>query len=217
MTFRAKTNAIFGPSYAPTTKMQRFVLFSKRLAVLESKTELSNIPFSDRFCVVERWIVRASKSPQPSLLDTDEDSKENTKQRNADHRVQTSYGCKISASCQVIFLKPCGGALEGQIRAKAHSTLLEVATGWCCMAREALRLAEAAKLTRLGHCPSEEHGSSPLSKKRSLPPSGRASTPPAQRQPLDEPWELEAVEVEHSDNGGVTKRASVGSIWHRWK
>lgn len=122
LTFRAKTNSFLGPPYATTTKTQRILIISKKLAVLESKTTLADIPFCDRFYVMERWIIAAAKN---------------------DGR----YTCIISAHGQVFFTKSC--PFEHQIRTNSKSTVKDVATAWGDMAQEALKLTEKAKRERL--------------------------------------------------------------------
>ena len=124
ITFKAKTNSYFGPSYASTTKTQRILVISKRLAVLECKTVLGDIPFCDRFFVMERWVIHADKE---------------------DHH----YVSRLSGSCEVIFNSHC--PFEQQIKTKSVATLTDVLNAWCKMAQEALKLAEEAKLDRLRH------------------------------------------------------------------
>jgi VAD1 Analog of StAR-related lipid transfer domain len=194
VTFKAKTNAIFGPTYAPTTKTQRFVLLSKKWAVLESRTELSDIPFADRFFVLERWIVHAAKT---TSLDDDRPGMDDPLSPLSGGPNPPSYVCRISVSAQVVFKKPCG-ALEGQIRSKAYSTLLDVGTAWCCMAREALNLAELAKSNRLLR-QHPEH-------------SAREAASVAQGRngnvPVDEVIVDESVEVEHNVGKQLALRRS---------
>ena len=122
LSFKAKTNSLFGPPYATTVKTQRILIVDKRLAILESMTNLSDIPFSDRFFVMERWIVTAEK-------------------------VNGRYVAHVSASCEVIFHQSC--PFEYQIKSKSTSTIADIVKSWCSMATEALKLAERAKLNRL--------------------------------------------------------------------
>jgi hypothetical protein len=121
ISFKAKTNSFFGPPYATTKKRQRMLIVSKRLAVLESKTSLEDIPFCDRFFVMERWVVEADKDEL--------------------------YTAHLSTSMQTIFTNSC--PFESQIRSKSGSTIWEVGHTWCKMAQQALLLAEQAKLDRL--------------------------------------------------------------------
>lgn len=121
LSFKAKTNSFFGPPYASTTKTQRILILSKRLAVLESKTTLGDIPFSDRFFVMERWIIEATKDGE-------------------------LYTARASVSCQVFFTDSC--PFETQIRTKSTAALHDVTGAWCAMAQEALKLTEATKLDR---------------------------------------------------------------------
>ena len=124
LTFHAKTNAMFGPPYAKTTKIQKFLLVNRRLAILESKTTLSGIPFCDRFYVGERWIFEAEKVQN-------------------DH-----YITHVHVDCEVFFHHgSC--PFEQQIKSKSISTINDVVSSWCTMAVEALKLTERAKLDRL--------------------------------------------------------------------
>jgi VAD1 Analog of StAR-related lipid transfer domain len=122
MTFQAKTNSFLGPPFASTRKSQIFLLVHRRLAILESKTVLSGIPFADRFFVGERWIFTAEK-------------------------VEQLYVTTVQVSCQVFFNGPC--PFEQPIQSKSVSTIKDVVTSWYTMAREALKLTEMAKNDRL--------------------------------------------------------------------
>lgn len=124
VTFKAKTNSFFGPTFASTTKVQRVLTLSKKLSIIESMTSLADIPFSDRFSVMERWVIKADK-------------------------VDDCYSSYGSSWCEVFFTKPC--PFEVQIRTKSAATVHDVAVGWCAMAQEALKLAEQAKIDRLRH------------------------------------------------------------------
>lgn len=124
ITFHAKTNAMFGPPYAKTTKIQKFLLVNRRLAILENKTTLSGIPFSDRFYVGERWIFEAEKV-------------------HNEH-----YITHVHVECEVFFHQG-GCPFEQQIKSKSISTINDVVSSWCIMAVEALKLTEMAKLDRL--------------------------------------------------------------------
>jgi hypothetical protein len=97
---------------------------NKRLSVLESRTDLADIPFADRFFVLERWVVRASKH-------------------------NDRYVANVTVSCQVVFTQNC--PLEQQIRSKSVSAIADIVTAWCQMATEALEVTEQNKLQRLQH------------------------------------------------------------------
>jgi VAD1 Analog of StAR-related lipid transfer domain len=129
MTFQAKTNSFLGPPYASTRKSQIFLLVHRRLAILESKTVLSGIPFADRFFVGERWIFTAEK-------------------------VQQRYVTTVHVSCQVFFNGPC--PFEQPIQSKSVSTIRDVVTSWYTMAREALKLTEMAKIDRMHRTEDED-------------------------------------------------------------
>jgi hypothetical protein len=145
ISFKAKTNSLLGPPYASTKKTQRYLVLSKRLAVLDSLTTFADIPFHDRFCVMERWVIRAEKEDleTPPVNDHEED----VSQPHPYHQQQHRYTCSVKASCDVVFLQSC--PFEYQIRRQASSTLVEVSQAWCSMAQEALQLAEQAKSDRL--------------------------------------------------------------------
>eukprot|EP00977_Amphora_coffeiformis_P009436 scaffold2181_cov153-Amphora_coffeaeformis.AAC.2 len=95
------------------------------MAVLEMKTTLADIPFCDRFYVLERWILTAAKD------------------------AYGVYHLKISSRASVILTKSCPFAT--QIQTKSRSSLTDVGRAWCHMAKQALQLAEQAKLDRLHH------------------------------------------------------------------
>lgn len=125
VTFRAKTNssAFLGPPYATTAKTQRFFMLSKRLAVFEHRTELSDIPFSNTFCVLERWVLKATKDKTGR------------------------YSTFVSVQADVVFTSSC--PFESMIRKKSQQTVSDVVHAWCIMAKEALVLTEKAKQARL--------------------------------------------------------------------
>jgi hypothetical protein len=124
LTFKTMTKSFFGPPFAIATKRQVVVRRSKRCVVIESMTTLSQIPFCDRFHVVERWTIQSEKKGQPS--------------RHVAH---------LQVNAQVVFTAKC--PFENQIRSKSAATLSEVCKAWCAMAQEALLLTERAKRERL--------------------------------------------------------------------
>ena len=124
--FKAKTNNSFlGPPYATTTKRQRCLILNKKMAVLEMKTTLADIPFCDRFYVLERWLLTAEK-----------DSK-------------GIYHLQITSTTSIIFNKSC--PFESQIRSKSKNSLSDVGKAWYVMASKALEMAKQARLDRLHH------------------------------------------------------------------
>lgn len=126
--FKTLTKSYFGPAYAKARKVQRVTKFSTRLVIIECKTELFNIPYSDRFFVLERWVIESTKhdkSVNPAML----------------------YNTKISVSVQVFMLKDCN--FEKQIRSKTLSTVTGLVTTWCEKATKALDLTLKKKLERM--------------------------------------------------------------------
>lgn len=129
LTFKAKTNNFIGPLYACTRKTQHILLSHKKLVVMESRTDLSEIPFCDRFYVLERWIISADK-------------------------VNGKYVSTLSATSEVVFTKSCQFA--SQIKSKSASTIQDLVKCWCTMAKEALKLTEQSKKERLQQQEEEE-------------------------------------------------------------
>lgn len=131
--FRAKTNNsnLLGPAFATTTKVQRLLLISKRFAVIEMKTTLRDIPFADRFFVLERWVLKAEKD---------------------DHGLYTIF---LSVSTGVVFTGTC--PFESPIRTRSAAAVSDVINAWCAMASEVLKLTEETKKSRLDHR-GDQHG-----------------------------------------------------------
>lgn len=132
-TFKTLTKSYFGPAYASARKTQRVTKFSTRLVIMENKTELFDIPFADRFFVMERWIVEAIKH--------------NDKFTTSTTTTQMKYTTRLSVSVQVFMLKPCNW--EKQIRSKTLSTMTEIVTSWSEKATQALDLTLRRKLERM--------------------------------------------------------------------
>jgi hypothetical protein len=131
-TFKTLTKSYFGPAYASARKIQRVSKFSTRLVILENKTELFDIPFSDRFFVLERWIIESTKHDanfHPS------------------HDTAMKYTTRLSVSVQVFMRKPCNW--EKQIRSKTLSTMTDLVTTWSEKATQALDLTLRRKLERM--------------------------------------------------------------------
>lgn len=133
-TFKTLTKSYFGPTYASAKKTQRVTKFSTRLVIIESKTELFNIPFSDRFFVVERWVIEAQKHDLPSTMSSSE--KNST----------PIYTTNLSVFVEVFMLKSCNW--ERQIREKTLSTLTGLLEEWTTKATRALDLATRKKMAR---------------------------------------------------------------------
>lgn len=125
-TFKTLTNSYFGPAYANAKKTQRVCKFSTRLVIIESKTELSAIPYSDRFYVVERWVVEAVKHDPSSPM---------------------IYTSTLSVSVEVIVLRDC--TWERQIKSKTISTMTSMIVKWVESATKALDLTIQRKLERM--------------------------------------------------------------------
>ncbi len=132
LSFKTLTKSYFGPAYATAKKTQRVTKFSTRLVIIESKTELFNIPFCDRFFVVERWVVEAHKHDRPSSMTTGSSV--------------PIYTSKLSVDVEVFMLKSCN--FERQIREKTLSTVTTLLEEWTTKATHALDLATRKKMER---------------------------------------------------------------------
>ena len=132
LNFKVKNISPFGPPYVPATKVQRALVASKRLMILESKNSVSGVPLSDRFFVLERWVVTAERN-------------------------QDLYYLRVSIHSETFFLQKC--PFESQIVAKSESSFKEIANHWYGMAQEALKLTEMTRLSRI-HGQLNEEGSS---------------------------------------------------------
>ncbi|KAL7472174.1 hypothetical protein ACHAXS_013617 [Conticribra weissflogii] len=146
LTFNTLTKSYFGPAYARATKTQRLVQLSDRLLVIENQTSLADIPYADRFRVVERWIVEAVRND-----DADDDDRNNHRHRNRNRNCNpydtARYATALSVHAEVVMLKSC--SFESQIRNKASQTFTEMVTKWCETAKAALQATEERKQQRL--------------------------------------------------------------------
>lgn len=122
ITFKTKTGSYFGPPYADATKVQRALLASKKLLIIEARTTMKDVPYSDRFYIMERWVVTATKKDD-------------------------MYHASLSIHSQVFFTKSC--PFESQIVSKSQETFKEISSTWINMAHQALKLTEKARQIRL--------------------------------------------------------------------
>ena len=134
LTFNTLTKSYFGPAYAKATKIQRATQLSKHLLVIENQTQLSEVPFSDRFKVLERWVVEAVKNRNDG----------NGGRGGAGGGL---YTCKLTVHAEVIMISHC--RFEPQIRKKAAETFTDLTTGWCKLATKALEATKEQKRKRL--------------------------------------------------------------------
>ena len=135
LTFNTLTKSYFGPAYAKATKIQRATRLNKHLLIIENETRLSEIPFADRFKVIERWII------------------ESAKKNESNGGVGSAggggglYTCKLTVHAEVIMLGSC--RFESQIRKKASETFTEVTMEWCKLATKALEATREQKRKRM--------------------------------------------------------------------
>lgn len=139
LTFNTLARSYFGPAYAKATKIQRATQLSKHLLVIENQTHLSEVPFAERFKVLERWVIEAVKNS----------SKNDSGGTSSGGGV---YTCKLTVHAEVIMLSPC--KFEPQIRKKAAEAFTDLTTEWCKLATKALEATKEQKRKRLRH---EQH------------------------------------------------------------
>lgn len=151
--YDAKTNSMFGPAFAPTTKVQRALQVSKRLLVLEIKTTLADVPFSNRFYLMERWLV-TSESVSNADNHNMNHSKKLSKKKKQKHQQHSHAHSSKSASCayltvtsQVFFTQSC--PFESTVHKESSKTINEICTQWNKMAQEALKLTEETRRQRI--------------------------------------------------------------------
>mmetsp|Transcript_12614 Transcript_12614/g.20791 ORF Transcript_12614/g.20791 Transcript_12614/m.20791 type:complete len:667 (-) Transcript_12614:17-2017(-) len=136
LTFNTLTKSYFGPAYAKATKIQRATQLSKHLLVIENQTQLSEVPFSDRFKVLERWVIEAVKSS-----------------KNDDGGGGGGggglYTCKLTVYAEVIMISQC--KFEPQIKKKASDAFTDLTKGWCKLATKALEATKEQKRKRTRH------------------------------------------------------------------
>lgn len=135
--FNTLTHSYFGPAYAKATKVQRATQLSNRLLVIENETQLAEIPFADRFRVVERWCVEAVRNEMSG----------GASDGCAFSQDMALYTSKLTVHAEVIMLRSC--TWENQIRKKASETFTEMNNDWVRTAVKALRATEHQKQKRL--------------------------------------------------------------------
>ena len=166
--FNTLTKSYFGPAYAKATKVQRATLLSSnQLLVIENVTHLSDIPYADRFRVIERWVlevVEGGGNEDIITLNNNENGNNSTKQRlslvgrsqsfgptssssDGQNNITTNACCKLTVHAEVQMLQPC--SWEAQIRKKASETFTEVVQDWCKSATVALAATEEQMRKRL--------------------------------------------------------------------
>lgn len=162
LTFSTLTKSYFGPAYAKAVKTQRVTGLGSSVLVVENKTQLVDIPFADRFCVIERWVVEAvEKREEPAATDqqASPSSAVKTWRENSDvskrpeahwqdrMAVDSPYTCRLTVHIEVEMFKSC--SWEAQIRKKAYEASTEMTTEWCKSATVALEATERQKRKRL--------------------------------------------------------------------
>ena len=145
--FNTLTKSYFGPAYAKATKIQRVTqLHNDRYLVIENVTQLADIPFSDRFRVLERWVVEVMDEGGETALSPASPTAIESGTDHANAVCTSGKLCKLAVYAEVQMLKSC--SWEPQIRKKASETFTEVTTDWCKSAVVALAATEEQKRKR---------------------------------------------------------------------
>ena len=97
--------------------------------VLESKNSVSGVPLSDRFFVLERWVVTAEK-------------------------IDRRYHLRVSIYSQTFFTQKC--PFETQIVSKSEASFQDLANQWYNMAQDAIKKTERARCRRISRITNEE-------------------------------------------------------------
>lgn len=170
LTFSTLTKSYFGPAYAKAIKTQRATELGANVLVVENMTQLVDIPFADRFRVIERWVVEAtekreertaaerhvSSSVAARTSSGDDDvNKRQEAQRQDGTTIDAPCTCQLTVHVEVEMLKSC--SWDAQIRKKAYEAFTEMATEWCKSATAALEATEEQKRKRL-HQAAAPHG-----------------------------------------------------------
>jgi len=196
--FSTLTKSYFGPAYAKASKIQRATqLAHGKVLVLENVTQLSDIPFSDRFQVMERWILEVV--PEEEVSKKSQSTDNNTTLPTAT--------CKLTVHAEVQMLKSC--SWEPQIRKKASETFTEVVTEWCKSATKALKATEEQKQKRL-RLSKEVTNDTTNTKKRVSPVSPPIKLPPTQTPAVAKQAELFAKHKRNFDQ--LDQLISIGDL-----
>jgi len=196
--FSTLTKSYFGPAYAKASKTQRATqLVNGKILVLENVTQLSDIPFSDRFQVMERWILE--------VVPEEEVSK---KSQSTDNNITLHTAtCKLTVHAEVQMLKSC--SWEPQIRKKASETFTEVVKEWCKSATKALKATEEQKQKRL-QLSKEATSDTTNTKKRVSSVSPPIKLPPTQTPAVAKQAELFAKHKRNFDQ--LDQLISIGDL-----
>jgi hypothetical protein len=157
--YHAKNNAFLGPPYALTSKTQRAYFVSKKLLVIEIKTTLKDIPFCNRFYLIERWIVDGtgtsssinSKNNNKNRKHTTKKQQHNTdteKDRNHNPSSASSSHCiYLTVTSKCFFTEEC--PFESAIVKESAKQIGEISKCWYAMAQDGLKRTEETRTKRL--------------------------------------------------------------------
>jgi len=157
--YHAKNNAFLGPPYALTSKTQRAYFVSKKIFVIEIKTTLKDIPFCNKFYLIERWIVDGtgtsssinSKNSNNNRKHTTKKQQHNTdteKDRNHNpSRASSSHCIYLTVTSKCYFTEEC--PFESAIVKESAKQIGEISKCWYAMAQDGLKRTEETRTKRL--------------------------------------------------------------------
>jgi hypothetical protein len=155
--YEAKTNSFMGPPFAKTTKVQRALQISKKLFVLEVKTTLADIPFCNRFYVMERWVVQSESHPitaQEAVVGNKKNGKKRDNHGRSPSNASGHHAGSKMTSCayltvtsQTIFTQSC--PFETTIVKESAKQISDICTQWNKLAQEGLKRTEETRRQRL--------------------------------------------------------------------
>lgn len=161
--YHAKTNSFLGPPYAPTTKTQR-AYFSTKFLVIEIKTTLKDIPFCNRFYLIERWIIdgtgtgaapSSNRNGNSSRTNCNKNRKNELKQHHntqKDHnnnpsKASHSHCIYLTVTSKVYFTDEC--PFESVVVKESAKQISEISKSWNTMAQDGLKQSEETRRKRL--------------------------------------------------------------------
>eukprot|EP00587_Corethron_hystrix_P003369 CAMPEP_0113305132 /NCGR_PEP_ID=MMETSP0010_2-20120614/4867_1 /TAXON_ID=216773 ORGANISM="Corethron hystrix, Strain 308" /NCGR_SAMPLE_ID=MMETSP0010_2 /ASSEMBLY_ACC=CAM_ASM_000155 /LENGTH=645 /DNA_ID=CAMNT_0000159461 /DNA_START=199 /DNA_END=2136 /DNA_ORIENTATION=- /assembly_acc=CAM_ASM_000155 len=137
--YKTLTKSYFGPTYCKVNSVQRYTLVNDDLCYLEVKSNMSEVPLSDRFYIVERWKFQ-------SQFGNDVKGRQYGR-RSSKTSSLPMYFTNVSVECELRMTRSC--SWEKQIRQRCVSTVSDIGDAWCKRAVRALKLANEKKMERL--------------------------------------------------------------------
>jgi len=217
--YHAKTNSFLGPPYALTIKTQR-AYFSTKLLVIEIKTILKDIPFCNRFYLIERWIIDGTETETaPSSDRISNSSRTNNYNKNRKNEMKQEHNTEkdhnnnnskashshciyLTVTSKVYFTDEC--PFESVVVKESTKQISEISKSWNTMAQDGLKRTEETRRKRLRQHQQQKQAErlqkeQPLKKNTSL-----LSTAATNNFDADE-----SIEIEHVDENDHRRDSSI--------